>query len=598
MTEFSELDRARARVGKTLHGKYRLDAVLGVGSSAAVYAATHRNKKRFAVKMLHPELSRQQDVRTRFLREGYVANTIEHPNALAVLDDDIAEDGAAFVVMELLKGLTVEELWESHSQRLPPRVVLALAQGLLEVLAAAHVKSIVHRDIKPANLFVLADGTVKVLDFGIARFYDTANVGATSHGMVLGTPAFLPPEQAKGETGEVDQRTDIWAVGATMFTLLSGSLVHEGASGMQMVVKAATEPPRSLAAVAPDVAEAIVSIVDKALAFENVHRWETADAMRDAIESAHLSLFGEALSKSQTAALMADRSAHILGMAAAEAEAAEALAQSDGAMREVGELASGPTLLAESVNLPSLAAFATDDPRNRHDTTEVMGTAPTLPRDPPDEATSKPISSAPPPSERRKSSTPMRLPLAVVGGALTLAIFVAVVKPTDRGTIMQPAPTASAIPSLVVSQPPTEKKDDEANAPSSRQTSVALMAFPATARLFVDDVLLPTNPYAAKFARDGREHVVRAEAPGFLSKTSTLKFDDPEQMVTLKLDRDPHTVAQAPPSPQQPAADAGKRVAEHVVTVTEAASAPTAAAAPPTAPPKKLLPDRLDPWKN
>jgi hypothetical protein len=126
------------------------------------------------------------------------------------------------------------------------------------------------------------------------------------------------------------------------------------------------------------------------------------------------------------------------------------------------------------------------------------------------------------------------------------------------------------------------------------------MAFPATARLFVDDVALPTNPCASKFARDGREHIVRAEAPGFLSKTSTLKLDEPQQMVTLRLERDPHAVAQAPPSTPQPAADAGKGGTDHGGAVTAAASAPTTAAAPPPTvlPPKKLLPDRLDPWKN
>src|SRR5436190_23494785 len=99
MSDTGELARARARVGTTLRGKYRLDAVLGVGGMAVVYAATHRNRKRFAVKMLHPELSMRMDIRERFVREGYVANTVEHPNALAVLDDDVTDEVAAFVVM-------------------------------------------------------------------------------------------------------------------------------------------------------------------------------------------------------------------------------------------------------------------------------------------------------------------------------------------------------------------------------------------------------------------------------------------------------------------------------------------------------------------
>ena len=104
--------RAQERVGSVLREKYRLDRVLGIGGMAVVYAATHRNQKQFAVKMLHPELSLRRDIRTRFLREGYAANSFKHAGAVAVLDDDVAEDGAAFLVMEMLEGSGVEEMWE------------------------------------------------------------------------------------------------------------------------------------------------------------------------------------------------------------------------------------------------------------------------------------------------------------------------------------------------------------------------------------------------------------------------------------------------------------------------------------------------------
>src|SRR5580704_12385213 len=130
--------RASRRIGTVLRGKYRIDRVLGVGGMAVVYAATHRNKKRFAVKMLHPELSTREDIRTRFLREGYVANSVEHPGAVAVMDDDVAEDGAAFLVMELLDGVGVEQLCEKRGNRLPVSAVLAMSYQLLDVLAAAH----------------------------------------------------------------------------------------------------------------------------------------------------------------------------------------------------------------------------------------------------------------------------------------------------------------------------------------------------------------------------------------------------------------------------------------------------------------------------
>jgi eukaryotic-like serine/threonine-protein kinase len=286
--------RAQARVGTTLNGKYRIDSVLGIGGMAVVYAATHRNQKRFAVKMLHRELSLEGDIHARFLREGYAANTVNHPGAVAVLDDDVAEDGAAFLVMELLEGQTVDGLSERCEGRLPLHAALGIAYQTLDVLEAAHKSAIVHRDIKPANLFLMRDGRVKVLDFGIARLRDaTASHLATRTGAMLGTPAFMAPEQALGEVSEVGPQTDVWAVGATLFTLISGALVHEATNPSQLLVRAATMPPRSLSAVAPDTPAPVVDLVAQALAFDRAARWPTAAAMREAIERVHQELFGE-----------------------------------------------------------------------------------------------------------------------------------------------------------------------------------------------------------------------------------------------------------------------------------------------------------------
>src|ERR1700690_578920 len=130
--------RADARIGTVLRERYRLDAVLGVGGMAIVYLATHRNKKRFAIKMLHPELSIHTETKQRFLREGDLANTVEHPGAVAVLDDDVAEDGTAFIVMELLDGAEVGELADKTNGILSIPLVLAIADQVLAVLEAAH----------------------------------------------------------------------------------------------------------------------------------------------------------------------------------------------------------------------------------------------------------------------------------------------------------------------------------------------------------------------------------------------------------------------------------------------------------------------------
>jgi serine/threonine protein kinase len=309
MAEDSELlARCSARLGTTLRGKYRLDRVIGMGGMAVVFAATHRNKKRFAVKMLHAELSIREDIRTRFLREGYAANSLEHPGAVAVLDDDVADDGSAFLVMELLEGDGLESLWEKSGQRMSARVVLAVGHQLLDILAAAHSKGIVHRDIKPPNIFVMRDGALKVLDFGIARVRDAVSDSgqATGSGMLLGTPAFMAPEQALAESSKIDGQTDVWAAGATLFTLLSGKLVHEGDNAPQLMIKAATTQARSVASVAPNTPPSIVQVVDRAIAFEKTSRWPSAEAMRDAIRDAYASIFGEAISRAPLAGLFED----------------------------------------------------------------------------------------------------------------------------------------------------------------------------------------------------------------------------------------------------------------------------------------------------
>ena len=194
--------------GSILRGKYRIDRVLGFGGMAAVYAATHRNQKRFAVKVLHSDLSHRRDLRTRFVREGYAANTVGHPGAVAALDDDVAEDGSAFLVMELLDGAALHSLTDTDAGALPVQDTLLIAHQLLEVLSAAHAKGVIHRDVKPANLFVTTSGQVKVLDFGIARVKDaSADVHSTKTGTSLGTPAFMAPEQAMALPREIEART-------------------------------------------------------------------------------------------------------------------------------------------------------------------------------------------------------------------------------------------------------------------------------------------------------------------------------------------------------------------------------------------------------
>jgi serine/threonine-protein kinase len=311
------LASAERRVGTVLNGKYRIERVLGVGGMATVYAATHRNRKRFAVKMLHPEFSVRKDVRSRFVREGYLANSVNHPGAVVILDDDVDEAGAPFIVMELLEGVTVEALYAPTKTPIPIREALGIAYQLLEVLEAAHEKSVVHRDVKPANLFVLRGGQLKVVDFGIARLRDDeAGVRSTRTGATLGTPAFMAPEQAA--SGDVDSSSDVWSVGATLFTMLSARYVHEGENARQVMIHAATNPARSLGAVAPNLPAPVIAFVDRALSFEKSARWPSAAAMRDALVEVHRELFGAEPSASELGRFVGERTSAASETAATE----------------------------------------------------------------------------------------------------------------------------------------------------------------------------------------------------------------------------------------------------------------------------------------
>src|SRR6185295_7516088 len=163
---------ARDRLGQTLGGKYVLEDVFGVGGTAVVYRAKRPDGSVVALKMLHDYLCTSESVCRRFRREAYVANILEHPGTVRVLDDGVTDDGALYLVLEPLTGESVEERRLRFGGTLPVEEVLIIADQLLAVLEIAHAKNVVHRDIKPSNLFVNDALELKVLDFGIARILD------------------------------------------------------------------------------------------------------------------------------------------------------------------------------------------------------------------------------------------------------------------------------------------------------------------------------------------------------------------------------------------------------------------------------------------
>jgi serine/threonine protein kinase len=279
------------RLGQTLNGKWRIDRLIDVGGMATVYEATHRNGRRVALKVLHPTAAANPEVRRRFLREGYVANKIGHPGALAILDDEVAEDGSPFLVMELLEGESLSTRLAQSGGKLPFVETLGIVGQLLEVLDMAHANGIVHRDIKPGNIFVTKAGHTKLLDFGLARVRDGAVSGHPMLvGIVMGTAGYLAPEQAKGLPDEVDPRTDIFAVGAVMFRAISGRTIHDQPTPMAALMAAMKDPAPTLADVVRGASPTLVAVVDRALAFDKQKRWRSAREMFEALRSVYASL--------------------------------------------------------------------------------------------------------------------------------------------------------------------------------------------------------------------------------------------------------------------------------------------------------------------
>ena len=309
--ESDKVTRANRQLGRVLKGKWTLDELLGLGGMAAVFAATHRNGNRVAIKMLEPEAAQVQDLRSRFQREGYVANKVGHDGAVTIQDDDVDENGIPFLVMELLDGETLD-VRLARDGTIPWREALLIAEQTLDVLAAAHAQGVIHRDLKPGNIFLEKTGTIKILDFGIARLGQrTLDKSHTGHDTALGTPGFMPPEQARGRWDEVDARSDLFAVGATLFAVLAGRHVHEAETGNEQFMLAMSAQAPSLAECTKGTPEEVVALVDRALCYDKHERWPDARAMQDAVREAYEALCHEPIASARISVAQDRRTAKI-----------------------------------------------------------------------------------------------------------------------------------------------------------------------------------------------------------------------------------------------------------------------------------------------
>ncbi len=275
MDQGSQRAACEARLGTTLNGKWTLERLLGLGGMAAVYEATHKIGRKEAIKILHPEVARSKELVLRFEQEARATNKLSHPGAVEIRDTDTSEEGCPFLVMELLEGENLAQR-AARLDGLPREELLQYVDELLDVLAAAHALGIIHRDIKLDNLFVTTDQRLKVLDFGIARVLSGPQL--TRLGARLGTTAYMAPEQVIA--GEVDCRTDVFAVGATMFRVIAKRRVHEAPTEPELLVKMGADRAPPLATVAPGVDAGLALVVDRALQFRREDRYPSALAMQ------------------------------------------------------------------------------------------------------------------------------------------------------------------------------------------------------------------------------------------------------------------------------------------------------------------------------
>ncbi len=282
-----------AKVRRVLADRYRVDRVIGEGGMATVYLAEDlKHKRQVAVKVMRPELAATLGSE-RFLREVEIAAQLNHPNILPMFDSGTVVDSQQstvdsrpstilYYVMPFVEGESLASRL-SREGELPVPVALQLAREVAEALGYAHKRGIIHRDIKPANI-LLHEGHALVADFGIARALDAEGEAITRTGLAIGTPQYMSPEQSTGDK-TVDARTDIYALGAVLYEMLTGEPPFTGRSPQAVVARSLTERPRPIAATREGLQPGIEEVVARSLARSAADRFPTASAFADSLSS-------------------------------------------------------------------------------------------------------------------------------------------------------------------------------------------------------------------------------------------------------------------------------------------------------------------------
>ena len=273
-------------VGTTLSGRYLVTRKVGQGGMGAVYEATHTLiGKRVAVKVLLEKYAQREALVARLKQEAQLASSVGNEHIIDITDFGTTEDGRTFVVMEFLEGESLAECL-ARETRLPEKRILKISAQTASALAAAHAKGVVHRDIKPENLFLLQrkdQDFVKVVDFGISKSLrasgeEEEQPRLTQTGMVLGTPLYMSPEQARGDDA-LDARVDIYALGVIMYETATGRVPFLGNNYLSVISQVLNETPKPLREARPELSEEFEAVVMRAMAKDRSERYESANDM-------------------------------------------------------------------------------------------------------------------------------------------------------------------------------------------------------------------------------------------------------------------------------------------------------------------------------
>jgi serine/threonine-protein kinase len=278
--------------GKTLNNKYRLIKKLGRGGYGSVYEGIHLTiDRQVAIKVLNPEIRKDEQVIRRFLNEAKSVTKLKHPNTITTYDLDQTEDGILFMVMELVKGKSLEDLASDQKPDpvLPWERLCSIMTQVCDSLYEAHSLNIVHRDLKPSNIMVFENlnqkDFVKVLDFGIAKIIGIEGQTITDKGVIIGTPQYMSPEQCLGQ--KVDQRSDLYSLGIMLYQLLSGEFPFKATTHMKMMISHTTETPVPLKEAFPslDISFSLDSLIKRLLAKDPDSRPAGAAELKNELQS-------------------------------------------------------------------------------------------------------------------------------------------------------------------------------------------------------------------------------------------------------------------------------------------------------------------------